>query len=171
MERVGIDANLEPIDEIGYNKLPKKINEITSRLYYDIPKPIIVDHHPLPKKCIIVNISMKRDMQQCVQHPEGCGLEVKVEDLVYIDGRDNHFVGKLYYIWAYRVRYGDKQSCKIGVVKCQFDCVKYFHHRYCVIQSVHHVTKNKDNEKNEKRKNMDSIVNRCRGIASAVFLN
>ena len=171
MERAGIQSNIEPINKTWYNKFPKEISEITAKLYHEIPTPITIDNRPLPNKCIIVNISMKRDMQQCDQHPDGCGFEVKMEDLVYIDGRDNHFVCKLYYIGAYRVRYGDKQSCKIGVVKCQYDCVKYFQHRYCVIQSVHHITKDKDDTKCEKRKKMDSIVDRCREIASAVFLS
>ena len=156
----------------SFNFLPQEVADLTYRVYIERPDTIRqIDGRPVPTKCIISTIDLDRDGQKCSDHPQGCGKSLKEEELLYVDGRDNHFSGHLYYLGVYRVRYGEKMTCKVGVVKCQYDCVKYFQHRYCVVQSVHHGDEKYSDDNAVKRRQQESLPKRCRGAASAIFLD
>ena len=93
-----------------------------------------------------------------------CGSIVGYGMPILVDATECELVdGYVYYIAARVLLTNGRKGCKVGIVKCLLDQVKYFAHRidYYVTQ-IHHPDKVQDNRTIHAR-------NKCHGIAKIVF--
>ena len=115
---------------------------------------------PYPLEAAVTSISSSKYGQQCFQcNNESiskdlldalkenrsrsgsgipCGATLKGNDLVYLDGRDSVLVGSLYYIGVFRMVFGKRTGCKVGMVKCLVDDFSLFANRFGVVKRINH---------------------------------
>ena len=149
------DSKLTHIDRVSTNKYPGCICCAYSviRNEWNVMKP-----NTTLTEIKITNTHRRRDGQKCRDHPNGCGRQLKLNDMVCTMGDDTHLVGgEVYYIGVYLVLSKNKTGCKVGVVKAAYHQLQYFTNRIGFIKFM-----NKGDDPTKQR----GIENGVRGWAT-----
>lgn len=169
-------------DTIKIDDFPTVRSECPYRLVITKP-PVLSDI--LATQCrsaVVCGISSNVDNVACPMHQNkiACGHDLKVNDVVFVNGRDCHFMrGTTWYIGVYRVIEGKRTSCRVGVVKAFFDQARYFCNRPAQVTRVCPSTMNlkkrkkrsaEDKESAEDERMMD-VAKETKGAALIRFLD
>ena len=165
------------IDEIGVKKankaqIPWKCNffplhpqQCPARLFNLLPprKDILDVYVPTLYIC---NLNMTRDGQKCRKH-EKCGLHLKVDDYVWIDGSNCHLVANCIWYVGVKKMVGLRKGCKVGVIKVFWNQLEPLVNRLACVTRVDH---NSFIGNNKDKKGSENIKEYCGTMASIEML-
>lgn len=154
------------------NVFPTEPGRLPSRLVITNPPDLALCRADSCFRGVVCGIDSVGDNMACTDHKDAqpCGGDLKVNDVVFVNGRDCHLVGALvYYLGVYRVKGGELQPCRVGVLKVWYDNLRYFCNRTAQVTYVVHKSPPRKGPK--KRKVKEGWEDSVNGRADIVFID